>query len=94
MAARKEAGLAKAQTVKTPSPMLGEVGVAETAVSVTVKKPHARRWRAGLCFTQQPRFELVTMEVLDQLQADPLLVVERQSKIDVDCETNAPTTAG
>ena len=48
-----------------------------TTVSVRVNKKHpTSRWRAGMCFTAEPRVESVNDEVLAQLQADPLLIVE------------------
>lgn len=45
-------------------------------VSVRVKPPHTRRWRAGMCFTRQPRVESVSDAVLARMQADALLIVE------------------
>lgn len=45
-------------------------------VSIRTKAPHPRRWRAGLCFTAEPRVEQVSAAVLAQLKADPLLVIE------------------
>lgn len=82
MAARKPAAAAKAPTgAVKPTAVTTEAVASEvlTMVSVHVKKPHTRRWRAGLCFTAEPRVESVTDEVLTRLQADPLLVVEEVS---------------
>ncbi len=69
MAVRKKDGGASAPTEEAVPEVLH-------MVSIRVKKPHTRRWRAGLCFTQQPRVESVTDIVLEQLQADALLIVE------------------
>ncbi len=84
MAARKPAPLSppspmKGEGASTPSPLVGEGRGEGATVSIRVKKPHTRRWRAGMCFTAEPRVESVTDEVLAQLQADPLLVVEEVS---------------
>jgi hypothetical protein len=66
----------KGEGASTPSPLVGEGRGEGATVSIRVKKPHTRRWRAGMCFTQEPRVESVTDEVLGRLQADPLLVIE------------------
>lgn len=69
MAVRKKDGGASAPTEEAVPEVLH-------MVSIRVKKPHTRRWRAGLCFTQQPRVESVNDAVLKQMQTDALLIVE------------------
>lgn len=69
MAVRKKNGGASAPTEETVPEVLH-------MVSIRVKKPHTRRWRAGLCFTQEPRVESVTDADLKQIQSDALLIVE------------------
>lgn len=69
MAARKQDGGASAPTEEAVPEVLN-------TVSIRVKKPRTRRWRAGMCFTQEPRVESVTDAVLEQMQTDALLIVE------------------
>jgi hypothetical protein len=69
MAVRKKDGGAFAPTEEAVPEVLH-------TVSIRVKKPHTRRWRAGMCFTQEPRVESVRLEVLAQIEADDLLIVE------------------
>jgi hypothetical protein len=69
MAVRKKDGGASAPTEEVVPEVLN-------TVSIRVKKPNTRRWRAGMCFTQEPHVESVSDAVLEQMQADALLIVE------------------
>lgn len=75
MAARKPTGGASTAPTEAPKKAASQEP-GKTTVSVSLKKPYQRRWRAGLCFTSEPRVETVTGDVLKALEADPLLIVE------------------